>query len=82
MGGQGHLTIPAAVPPLDISHRLIGRFVIDLHYLRPNCRHWRRTVNVHFSQHSCSSSSDFNSRLVKDMQRCVRFCRCACCCTD
>ena len=66
---------------------VISRFVSALKDLRPNCRHWRHTVDelattLHFSDHSCRSSSDFNLRLVKDMQRGVRFWRCSCCCND
>src|SRR6218665_3840832 len=37
---------------------------------------------LHFSHHSGRSSSDFNLRSAKDMQRCVQFWRCSCCCTD
>jgi len=63
-----HLTIPAGIPPLEL---VIGRFTSALQVLRPNCRHWRRTVDelaatLHFSHHSYRSSSGFILWLVKD----------------
>src|SRR6218665_1079446 len=72
-----HLTIPAGVPPLDISHQPLHEC------FRSNCGHRRRTVDelaatLHFSHRSCKSSNDF--QFAVDMQRRVRFWRC--CCTD
>src|SRR6218665_3801713 len=59
-----HPLIPA-VPPLDISHH-----PLDEYFAGPqtySCRHWRRTVDelaatLHFSRHSCRSSSYLNLR--------------------
>jgi len=65
---------------LQLAYRLwtlvISRFMSALQDFRPNCRHRRHTVDelaatLHFSHHSCRSSSDFNLRLVKDMLRWV-----------
>ena len=77
------LTISAGVPLLAL---VISPFMSAFQDLTPNCRHRRHTVDelaatLQVSHHSCRSSSDFNLRLVKDMQWCVRLWRCSCCCT-